>query len=258
MITWPTQRLLSTARVSQASQLSTTHRGTAFEERSLKILHDHMSMSLRRVGGKSDGGIDLLGWWWLPLSDPSAPGRRRIRVIAQCKAEKKKTSPKYVREMEGVLHRLMSLPSPDGSVDSQTPNLIPTSVRSYSSQQPLVALLISESPFTKSTVLRAHSSPVPFFLLHIPPMPGTSQSATDCKQPLGLGGIGTAVWNPALAGVRGLLGGEFETRWERSSTGGGRPGLWWQNQKLTSWVPEVDSSLSEKSSPTPEDSGGHK
>src|ERR1700733_5325925 len=99
--TWLAPRLVSTVCASPPSQLSTTHRGTAFEERSLKILHDHMSMSLRRVGGKSDGGIDLLGWWWLPPTDPSASEvmRRRIRVIAQCKAEKKKIGPKYVREM---------------------------------------------------------------------------------------------------------------------------------------------------------------
>jgi hypothetical protein len=232
--TWLAQRLLSTTCISQTPLLSTTHRGTAFEERSLKILHDHMSMSLRRVGGKSDGGIDLLGWWWLPPTDPSAfeSRRRRIRVIAQCKAEKKKTSPKYVREMEGVLHRFM--PSPNGSVDSETTDLFPTS-GSHSSQHPSVALLISESPFTKSTVLRAQSSPVPFFLLYIPP----AQSATECEQPFEQDCIGAAVWNPALAGVGGLLGGEFETRWERSPHGGGRPGLWWRNQKLKSCIPEV-------------------
>ena len=230
------RRLLSTTNISPTSLLSTTQRGTAFEGRSLNILHDHMSMSLRRVGGKSDGGIDLLGWWWLPSIDPSASERRhrRIRVIAQCKAEKKKTSPKYVRELEGVLHRFMPLsPSPDGSIDSETTDLFPTS-ESPSSQHPIVALLISESPFTKSTVLRAQSSPVPFFLLYIPP----AQSSTDRDC------IGAAVWNPALAGVRGLLGGEFETRWERSPSGGGRPGLWWRNQKLKSCIPEVDSSVS--------------
>lgn len=232
------RRLISTACISPTS-VSTTHRGTAFEERSLNILRNHMSMSLRRVGGKSDGGIDLLGWWWLPSTDPSASaksGHRRIRVIAQCKAEKRKTSPKYVRELEGVLHRFMPLSSPDGSVDSETTDLFPTSV-SPSSQHPLVALLISESPFTKSTVLRAQSSPVPFFLLYIPP----AESSTEYKKPLEEDYIGAAVWNPALAGVRGLLGGVFETRWERSPSGGGRPGLWWRNQKLKSWIPEVDS-----------------
>ncbi|KAJ6631175.1 hypothetical protein B0H10DRAFT_1773091 [Mycena sp. CBHHK59/15] len=202
--------------------LATVHRGNFFEERSMKLLQDNLSMSLRRVGGKSDGGIDLMGWWWLPPSD-SEPvagrdallARRRLRVLAQCKAEKKKASPKYVREMEGVLHRYMSLTQP-------------------AAQYPLVALLVSESPFTKSTLLRAQSSPVPFFLLHVPPVPGPG-AEEDREEP---GRIGTAVWNPALAGVRGLLGGKMEARWERSMKGGGRPGLWWGGQRLRSWTPD--------------------
>ncbi|KAI0251901.1 hypothetical protein BJV78DRAFT_1207607 [Lactifluus subvellereus] len=46
--------------------LSTVHRGTAFEKRALALLTEHMSMSLTRVGGSYDGGVDLIGWWWLP------------------------------------------------------------------------------------------------------------------------------------------------------------------------------------------------
>ena len=49
-----------------SAHLSNVHRGTAFEKRSLELLQSTMSMSLTRVGGKSDGGVDLLGWWWLP------------------------------------------------------------------------------------------------------------------------------------------------------------------------------------------------
>ncbi|KAF5380172.1 hypothetical protein D9615_006109 [Tricholomella constricta] len=223
--------------------MSTLHRGTAFEERSRKVLQKHLSMTLRRVGGKSDGGIDLLGWWWLPplnVSDHKAP-RRRLRVLAQCKAEKKKTSPKYVREMEGVLHRyislLPSLSSPYEPPNAATDQLTHSSFQP--SQHPLVALLISESPFTKSTVLRAQSSPVPFFLLHLPPVPpptGTFDPHDEAHE-----WVGTAVWNPALAGTRGLLGGEMEARWERSVNGGGRPGLWWRNCKLNNWTPESGS-----------------
>lgn len=51
---------------SISAQISTVHRGTAFEKRSLSLLQSTMSMSLNRVGGKADGGVDLLGWWWLP------------------------------------------------------------------------------------------------------------------------------------------------------------------------------------------------
>lgn len=46
--------------------LSAVHRGLAFKKRSLILLQDTLSTSLRRVGGKSDGGIDLMGSWWLP------------------------------------------------------------------------------------------------------------------------------------------------------------------------------------------------
>ncbi|KAJ7721958.1 hypothetical protein DFH07DRAFT_760221 [Mycena maculata] len=210
--------------------LATVHRGNNFEERSMKILQDHLSMSLRRVGGKSDGGIDLMGWWWLPPAEsepqnvPDAlPPRRRLRVLAQCKAEKKKAGPHYVREMEGVLHRYMSLTG---------------SASSASSQYPLVALLVSESSFTKSTILRAQSSPVPFFLLHIPPLPDPDATEDVDEEP---SKIGTAVWNPALAGTRGLLQGKMEARWERSLTGAGRPGVWWNGQRLRSWTPDGDS-----------------
>ena len=52
--------------------LSTVHRGTAFEYRALALLTKHMSMSLTRVGGSHDGGIDLLGWWWVPCEKPCA------------------------------------------------------------------------------------------------------------------------------------------------------------------------------------------
>lgn len=51
---------------STLGHLSSVHRGTAFEKRSLNLLQSTMSMSLARVGGRADGGVDLLGWWWLP------------------------------------------------------------------------------------------------------------------------------------------------------------------------------------------------
>jgi hypothetical protein len=230
--------------------LSTVHRGIAFEDRSLKLLQDSFSMSLRSVGGKSDGGIDLMGWWWLPEPFPSASGtisssgessihkRRRLRVLAQCKAEKKKFSPNYVREMEGVLYRYLASSKEllQSSFDSHAQDS--TNYQTPLSHHPSVALLVSESQFTSSTILRAQSSPVPFCLLYIPPLPSAESSgASDEHQQTG---IGTALWNPALGGDRGLLGGRMEVRWERSIKNGGvgRPGLWWDGKKLEHWIPQ--------------------
>jgi len=202
------------------SALSTVARGTAFEQRSLLLLQECFSMSLRRVGGKSDGGVDLLGWWWLPFSEsqstpstPSTLSRRRIRVLAQCKAEKKKFSPNYVREMEGVWHM---------------------HARSHSSSElGTVALLLSESAFTTATLTRALGSSVPFLLMHLPP---PSSPLSVC--PDALGEVGSAFWNPALGGTCGLLRGELDIRWERDVSGGGRPGLWCRDKRVQSWTPD--------------------
>jgi hypothetical protein len=49
--------------------LSTVQRGTAFEYRALALLTKHLSMSLTRVGGSYDGGVDLIGWWWVPTEN---------------------------------------------------------------------------------------------------------------------------------------------------------------------------------------------
>ncbi|KAF8632884.1 hypothetical protein AX17_004730 [Amanita inopinata Kibby_2008] len=250
-------------RISINSVLtSTTHRGTAFEERSLKILQDNLCMSLQRVGGREDGGIDLQGWWWLPEvpSESSKESvisghveqpefRRRLRVLAQCKAEKKKASPKYVRELEGVMLRYIALsPRTNDDLSQKALSMSSSEDLPKLSHYPLVALLVSESPFTKSTLLRAHSSPLPFLLLHIPPLPETREKVSPDvgevnqelvrQSPDENNGIGSAFWNPALAGSRGVLGAEMEIRWERSLDGEcGRPSMWWRNRKLKSWIP---------------------
>jgi hypothetical protein len=193
--------------------LSSVHRGAAFEKRAMRLLEANLSMSLNRVGGKSDGGIDLRGWWWLPFTpdafaDPTH--RRRVRVFAQCKAERKKTGPKYIREMEGSLHGHLNDPNP------------------------MVALFISESHFTKEALLRTQSSSIPFFLLHLP------SEHED--------GIGSMVWNQALSGTNGLLQGKVEARWERSLEfdRAGRPSLWVQNRRAPSWTPDQPESYVRK------------
>ncbi|KZS97087.1 hypothetical protein SISNIDRAFT_449803 [Sistotremastrum niveocremeum HHB9708] len=263
-------------------RLSAVSRGTAFESRALETLKS-LSMSLTRVGGKSDGGIDLQGWWWLPSlvdsqdsisstststtsasasalrSHTRTPGRRRIRVLGQCKAEKKKLGPRNVREMEGVVSRFMAMPRTFDAQSSVHPQ--PSSPEDSTIHQPtqtdLVAILVSQSAFTKATLLQAQSSPIPFFLLHLPDHSDFQTSppspATLLDPDMQNLSIGSAVWNPALGGRSGLLKGEFELRWEwdsrssKSSISGtepaGRPGLWFQGTKLKSWV-DGDENLS--------------
>ncbi|KAI6132386.1 hypothetical protein EDD16DRAFT_413654 [Pisolithus croceorrhizus] len=250
------------------SQLSAVHKGSAFEYRSLQLLQDHFSMLLRRVGGKSDGGIDLLGWWWLPLyaADAAMPQghtskmwpdrdilpRRRLRVLAQCKAEKKKFGPNYVREMEGVWHTHAYSPSrltssqPLVGHSHTAPDARLHEQRFEEHPHRCVALLISESPFTKSTLSSALSSTVPFLLLYLPRVgrvfPDAASASTGpstMHSP-----IGAAYPNPPLVHVIAPL----EIGWERPnrpidelssemvSEGSGRPGLWLNGRRISSWT----------------------
>lgn len=230
--------MLSPARLmSTAPALSAVHRGGAFEAKCMRLLQDHFSMTLQRVGGASDGGVDLQGWWWLPTSahaphTDSTTDHRRMRVLAQCKAEKKKIGPAYLREMEGVLHRCTvgvphAQPPPAESAEREqdTP-----AQNSY----PTIGMFLSSSPFTKQALLRAHSSPFPFCLLHLPE-PDELQVEEDGPDEHTLGSI---ILNPALAS--GVLQGEIEARLERPSRPGdlGRPALWWKEKRILSWTPE--------------------
>jgi len=205
------------------SRLSTVHRGTAFEERSRRLLEETMSMTLTRVGGRADGGIDLQGWWWLPLK--SKEHRDRLRVIGQCKAVTKKISPNFVREMEGVLARFLRVPM---------------------TEEQAVAMLVSEAPFSQNSIVRTMESHVPFLLLHLPPLPEehtlAPETGATSNTVSSYGTIGQAIWNPALGSRSGLLGGRAEIRWVRSEINDepARPGLWWEGSRLANWVPGGD------------------
>ncbi|KAF7800360.1 hypothetical protein EIP86_011610 [Pleurotus ostreatoroseus] len=189
-------------------------------------------MSLQRVGGASDGGIDLQGWWWLPTSvgEPHSDNpadNRRMRVLAQCKAEKRKIGPAYLREMEGVLHRY-SVGAPQ-ALSSSTEQATPSQ-----SPYPIVGLFLSSSPFTKQAMLRVHSSPFPFCLLHLPEPEEIEANEDEAEQT----NLGSIILNPTLAA--GVLRGEIEARLEHPSRPGelARPGLWWKERRIRSWVPE--------------------
>lgn len=74
---------------------STTYVGTHYEYTTQTAL-SRLGMSLKRIGGKSDYGIDLLGTWTLPSSP------QPLRVLIQCKAFARKVEPSQARELEGT------------------------------------------------------------------------------------------------------------------------------------------------------------
>lgn len=72
---------------------STVYVGTHYEYTVSTALAQH-GFSLRRVGGASDYGIDLVGSWRLPSA------KEPLRALVQCKAGA--VGPNVVRELEGA------------------------------------------------------------------------------------------------------------------------------------------------------------
>ncbi|KAI1160135.1 hypothetical protein F5B18DRAFT_633805 [Nemania serpens] len=75
--------------------------GTHYEYSVASALRS-LGFDLRRIGGHSDKGIDLLGTW----SVPSTPAHLPMRVIIQCKAystaKTARIGPHFIRELEGA------------------------------------------------------------------------------------------------------------------------------------------------------------
>lgn len=78
-----------------ADPQSSVYVGTVYEYTVQSAL-GRLGMSLKRVGGKSDHGIDLLGAWNVPsVASP-------LKVLVQCKARGTKPKPSEIRELEGA------------------------------------------------------------------------------------------------------------------------------------------------------------
>ena len=85
---------------------SNTYVGTVYEYVVAASLR-RLGLDLRRVGGRSDCGIDLLGTWALPSAAHSASSSPTppLRILLQCKAAGARSSrvgPHYIRELEGA------------------------------------------------------------------------------------------------------------------------------------------------------------
>lgn len=74
---------------------STLYVGTRYEYTVAQILSKY-GFFLRRIGGVSDYGTDLLGTWKVPSS------KEPLKVLVQCKAIARKSAPNLIRELEGA------------------------------------------------------------------------------------------------------------------------------------------------------------
>lgn len=74
---------------------STVFVGTHYEY-AVSAALSRYGFSLKRVGGASDYGTDLLGTWTPPTTGTE------VRVLVQCKAGAQRVGPNLVRELEGA------------------------------------------------------------------------------------------------------------------------------------------------------------
>lgn len=86
---------LTHAERSGLDSKSTLYVGTHYEYTVAQSLTKY-GFHLRRIGGHSDYGTDLLGTWSVPSS------REPLRVLVQCKAIARKSAPNLIRELEGA------------------------------------------------------------------------------------------------------------------------------------------------------------
>ncbi|KAK5091929.1 hypothetical protein LTR70_003026 [Exophiala xenobiotica] len=154
--------------------------GTRYEYIIQRHLQTGLGFHLTRIGGKGDGGVDLIGTWSLPdpLGSGSGSGRPSetgFKVLLQAKrlAAHRKPSPALMRELEGTLmgfpssrplqeafaaHRIRiasgrsrsssSLSeSSNGSNPTTSPEGNPTPP-SDTSDQPTLGILVTTNPLT--------------------------------------------------------------------------------------------------------------
>jgi hypothetical protein len=89
------QSFLAYVERSGLDTRSTVYVGTHYEYTIASSLARY-GFSVRRVGGSSDNGIDLLGLWNIPSVE------HQMKVLIQCKGGSQKVGPQLIRELEGA------------------------------------------------------------------------------------------------------------------------------------------------------------
>jgi len=78
-----------------SENLSAVHRGQEFEKFAMSLL-EKFNLQLVPTGKRGDYGLDFRGYW-------SFPDNKRVGIVGQCKHEKKKLAPHYVRDFSGSM-----------------------------------------------------------------------------------------------------------------------------------------------------------
>lgn len=159
-------RCLSTSSRSWAAWIdeaapkrSTVEIGTSYENLSRDVLSSLFpGMTLDRVGGAHDGGIDLRGWWLVPPPVSSEPSTEpiRIRVIVQCKAESKKSGPVHLRELHGAY-----------TAQPRAAAAAAAAAAGEKAAGAQVGVLVSKAGFSKQATIVATAASIPMILVHL-------------------------------------------------------------------------------------------
>ncbi|GAA5877923.1 hypothetical protein JCM1840_002948 [Sporobolomyces johnsonii] len=152
---------------AKPSSAATTHLGTAYELLARTLFSSPpYNMSLIRVGGRQDAGVDLRGRWSGKLSEGVSPGGRKPSwpIIVQCKAEKERVGPSIVRELEGTLQaESFKVSSSSFSRRIHSSRLSSATVRNVET----LGFLVTLNGFTEDAIRRAWASDTPISLLHL-------------------------------------------------------------------------------------------
>ncbi|KAK3196789.1 hypothetical protein K4F52_000133 [Lecanicillium sp. MT-2017a] len=93
---------LSYAQRTGLDESSTVYVGTHYEYTVAAALARY-GFYLRRIGGASDRGTDLVGTWSLPTAQDEKKPQTQLRILMQCKAGSgQRVGPQHVRELEGA------------------------------------------------------------------------------------------------------------------------------------------------------------
>ncbi len=94
---------LSYAQRTGLDESSTVYVGTHYEYTVAAVLARY-GFYLRRIGGASDRGTDLVGTWNLPAAHAEVQKQQtQLRILMQCKAGSgQRVGPQHVRELEGA------------------------------------------------------------------------------------------------------------------------------------------------------------